>query len=83
MLKTYKKLVAASKVSFLYCLNQIRLRSRRYCLWSLFHPFLGTFITTLDCENPTTENIVMFNFVDCRTNAFDNHGGFPLWAAIN
>jgi len=65
MLKTSRKLVAASAVRSRDYLNHIRLHSLLWGLLSLFHPFPGTFITIFVCENPRTDNLVISNFADC------------------
>jgi hypothetical protein len=65
MLKTSKKLVAGSTVTSGYYVNHIRLRRLLQGLYSLFRPFPGMFIKKFVCENPRTDNIVMFNFADC------------------
>ena len=78
MLKTYKKLVAASRVRNGCYFNHIGLRSLLNGLTSLFRPFPGTSITRFICENPRTDNIVMFNFVDCADKCLGQAWMFPV-----
>jgi len=78
MWKPYKKLVAASKLSFGYELNHIRLCSVLEDVWSLLCPFLGTIITKLNCENPCTCNIVMINFAHCSDKCLGWLWRFPV-----
>jgi len=65
MLKTSKKLVAASVVRSEYYLIHRQLRSLLWSLWSLYRPFPGTFLTRFISQNLRTDDIVMFNFADC------------------
>jgi len=64
-LKASKELVTASKVGSRYSLNHIRLRSILEGRWGLFRSFPGTFIPKFIHPDPRTDNILMFNFVDC------------------
>jgi len=77
MLKTYKKLVAASKVGSGYYLHCAELRSLLSGLLNLFLPFPGTIITKFVCANPRTDNIIMVDFAECGTNALVDLGGCP------
>jgi len=78
MLKTYKKLVAASRVRIGCYLNHIRLRSLLKGLWGLFRPFPGTFITKLVCMDPRIEHIMMFTFADCADKCLGRPWRFPI-----
>jgi len=78
MLKSYRKLVAASKVRFGYYLNHIGLHSLLKDIYSLFGPLLGTFITKFISENPRTDNIVMFNFAECLDKCRGQPWKFPI-----
>jgi len=78
MLKTYKKLVAASKVRFGCYLNHTELCSLLLGFWSLFCPVQGTFISKFVCEIPRTHNIVMLNRVDCAGRCLGRPCKFPV-----
>jgi len=77
MSKTYKKLVAASRVRIGCYPNHIRLCSILEGLQSLFRPFPGMYITKFGCEIPRTGNIVMFKFTDCADKCVGQPWRFP------
>jgi len=77
MLKTYMKLVAASEVRSSYYLNHRRLFSVHHGPNSLFRPLPGTFLPNFICENPRTDNIMMFHFTDCVDKSLSQPWRFP------
>jgi len=63
MLKTYKQIVAAYRVSIGCYFNHIRLCRLLQGISTLFGPLQRMFINKFVCDNPRIDNIVMFNFV--------------------
>ena len=80
MLKTYKKLVSASRVRNGCYLNHLRLCSLLCSLYSLFCPFPRTFVLNFASENPRTDNIVLFNFADCAAKCLGRRCRIPVTA---
>jgi len=78
MFKTYKKLVAASRVRIVCYLNHIQIRSLLQGLETLFCSFLGPFIANFICENPRTDSILIFNFADFAGKCLGRPWSCPL-----
>jgi len=78
MLKTSKKLVAASQVRFGYYLNHIQLRSLLWGVWHRFLPFTGMLTTKFVCEYPRMRNIMMFDFADCDNKCLGQPWSYPV-----